>query len=164
MELVYTNLIKIGVYKLNDGSVYEGEFKNDKIEGYGKFIWSDNKTYEGEWIDNCLNGFGVFIKTGKTYIGNFVCDKKQGIGLYIYPNNKIILGKFFENEIEGLSIILTHLKTDNQPNIEKICFMIKSKVNILINDENEKKNLKISNEFKDLINFYENNRKLIDKH
>lgn len=150
------------MYKLSNGSIYEGEFKNDKIDGYGKFTWSDNKIYEGEWSENSLSGFGVFTKTGKIYIGNFVNDIKQGMGIYVYPNNKIILGKFVNNDIDGLSIILTHKKSDYT--IDKICFMIKSKVDIIVQDENEKKNVKLSHDYKELVNFYESHISLIDKH
>jgi hypothetical protein len=178
--IVIILIINVGIYHLSNGAIYEGGFKNDKIEGYGKFIWTDNKSYEGEWIDNCLNGFGIFIKTGKIYIGYFVNDKKHGLGIYCYPNHRILIGKFFENEMEGLSIIINHSKEAKDsfredkeakditkppiPLVERMCFMIKSKVDVVINDENEKKNIKLSNEYKELIKFYEKNIEVIDKY
>ncbi len=33
-----------------DGSWYIGNFRNDKINGYGIFYHSDGDKYEGEWI------------------------------------------------------------------------------------------------------------------
>jgi hypothetical protein len=54
---------------MNDNSVYEGEFQDDKIEGFGKFVWSKDKYYEGQWKNNSLEGFGIFVKKDKIYIG-----------------------------------------------------------------------------------------------
>jgi hypothetical protein len=113
-KVIYSKHIKylmlIGIYYLNNDSVYEGDFKDDKIEGVGKFKWSENKIYEGEWKDNCLHGFGVFIKTGKTYIGYFENDKKKGFGIFCYPNNLILLGKFIES-IESATLVILLFKT-----------------------------------------------------
>ncbi len=33
-----------------DGSCYEGEFKEDKRHGQGKYIWVDGHSYIGGWI------------------------------------------------------------------------------------------------------------------
>jgi len=35
-----------------DGSLYEGEWKNDMSNGKGRLIHSDGDVYEGEWVDN----------------------------------------------------------------------------------------------------------------
>lgn len=32
-----------GIMTLPDGSTYEGEFKNNQIEGYGHFRWMNGK-------------------------------------------------------------------------------------------------------------------------
>ncbi len=45
---------------------YEGEYKNDKKDGHGKFTWADGRVYDGEW------------KNGK----------QHGIGIYTIPNQK----------------------------------------------------------------------------
>ena len=36
-----------GNYVWADGSKYEGEWKNNKIEGEGIYIWSDQRKYTG---------------------------------------------------------------------------------------------------------------------
>jgi len=43
--------------------------KDDKLEGLGKFVWNGERFYEGEWKNNSINGFGIFIDSGKIYIG-----------------------------------------------------------------------------------------------
>ena len=35
-----------------DGSKYEGEWKDDKMNGSGIFTFFDGRTYDGEWIDD----------------------------------------------------------------------------------------------------------------
>ena len=39
----------LSLKKEKNNSVFEGEFKEDKICGKGKFIWENGKQYDGEW-------------------------------------------------------------------------------------------------------------------
>lgn len=50
----------LGVYEWSDGRKYEGQWKNNKMEGYGIFTWPDGRRYEGEYIDDKKEGKGVF--------------------------------------------------------------------------------------------------------
>ncbi len=45
-----------------DGAIYQGDYKNGKKEGKGKFIWSDGATYEGDFSDNNIHGLILFFK------------------------------------------------------------------------------------------------------
>lgn len=36
-----------GVFLWPDGRKYEGDYKNDVKEGYGRLEWPDGKVYEG---------------------------------------------------------------------------------------------------------------------
>lgn len=40
--------------------MFEGEWKNNKMEGYGVFTWPDGRRYEGEYIDDKKEGKGIF--------------------------------------------------------------------------------------------------------
>ena len=35
-----------------DGSRYEGEWVNNKINGKGIYKWNDGRVYNGEWLNN----------------------------------------------------------------------------------------------------------------
>lgn len=35
-----------------NGDIYEGEWKNDKANGYGVFIDCNNSRYEGSWLED----------------------------------------------------------------------------------------------------------------
>jgi hypothetical protein len=50
----------IGVYQWSDGRKYDGEWKNNKMEGYGVFTWPDGRKYEGQYIDDKKEGHGIF--------------------------------------------------------------------------------------------------------
>ena len=45
-----------GKQKWLTGEVYEGEWREDKMNGYGKFIHGNNDLYEGYFIDDKANG------------------------------------------------------------------------------------------------------------
>lgn len=36
-----------GIFRWPDGRVYEGDYVDDKKEGFGKVIWPDGRIYEG---------------------------------------------------------------------------------------------------------------------
>ena len=33
-----------------DGNIYKGEWKNDKINGQGKYTFASGQIYDGEWV------------------------------------------------------------------------------------------------------------------
>ena len=51
-------------------------FRNDKSNGKGRLIHSDGDVYEGDWVNNKADGYGIYIhynaeegKEGATYSG-----------------------------------------------------------------------------------------------
>jgi len=39
-----------GTFTWADGREYVGQYKYDKKEGYGEFVWPDGKKYQGNWL------------------------------------------------------------------------------------------------------------------
>ena len=113
--------------KIYDNGVYEGEFKNKRREGYGKYTTNDgvyyiglfykglrhgkgadyykNKTimHEGEFIKDQLEGKGKYYdKDGSYYIGEFLHGLRHGKGTDYYSKDKVKYeGDFVKDKREG---------------------------------------------------------------
>ena len=72
----------IGTYRFARGSMYEGEWKDGAMHGWGSFNESDSgDVYEGYW--SCgKRSFGVYrFASGDTYEGAFDANHKHGRGI-----------------------------------------------------------------------------------
>ncbi len=69
-----------GKLLMNDGSYYEGEFRDGEIEGHGfRFYASSKNTYSGKFHLGELNGQGVMkYADGSVYEGEWIRNKKEG--------------------------------------------------------------------------------------
>ena len=58
------------MYTWADGRRYEGEYVNEKKEGFGCYYWPDGKSYEGQWLNGKQHGEGRFTNTkGRSKLG-----------------------------------------------------------------------------------------------
>ncbi|EAR84709.1 protein kinase (macronuclear) [Tetrahymena thermophila SB210] len=78
-----------GILEYKSGNKYEGYFKNDCFNGKGIYYYykeGDNKMkYEGQWVNNQKDGFGILeYKSGNKYEGQFKNDDFNGKGIYYY--------------------------------------------------------------------------------
>eukprot|EP00911_Craspedida_sp_UC1_P001797 UC1_evm1s1373 len=64
-----------GKYTFASGNVYEGEWKDDKRTGRGKFTWPSGDVYEGEWKDGKRTGQGKFTAGSHGNRIGFDCDE-----------------------------------------------------------------------------------------
>ena len=94
-----------GLGKFISGNTkFKGEFKNDEANGYG--IYSNNKlTYEGYWNKDRQSSFGFEKwKDGTIYKGQYYNGKKNGIGTYIFEDGNKYEGEFINNAFHGYGI------------------------------------------------------------
>ena len=87
-----------------DGSIYEGEYKNGKPNGHGSMTSNDNKTiYDGEWKNGKKEGIGKLIITDKyNYSGPFENDFFSGTGGVLCDNQgNIYDGDFDKGKFNG---------------------------------------------------------------
>ena len=94
-----------GIGKFISGKTkFKGEFKNDIANGYG--IYTDTKLrYEGYWNNDLQSSFGIEKwKDGSLYKGQYYDGKKNGIGTYIFGDGNKYEGEFINNEFNGYGI------------------------------------------------------------
>ena len=58
------------------GTRYEGEFKDDKMDGKGIYSWPSGNSFEGEFKNGLMHGHGVKkFANGKVQKGQWVENK-----------------------------------------------------------------------------------------
>ena len=103
---------KILIVFLEDGSIYEGEYKNGKPNGKGSMTSFDNKTiYDGDWVNGKREGNGKLIISDEyNYTGPFENDLFSGSGGVLCDNKgNIYEGDFEKGKFEGYG----HYKMSN---------------------------------------------------
>ena len=87
---------------------YEGEFKDDKIGGYGFMFWKNGNTFEGSFKNDKIHGKGIFnFIQGNKYIGEYKKGARNGKGTLYYPDGKIYDGDWKNGFIEGNGILFS---------------------------------------------------------
>lgn len=49
-----------GIFIWSDGRKYQGEYINDKKQGFGEFSWPDGRCYKGQWKNGKQDGKGTY--------------------------------------------------------------------------------------------------------
>ena len=80
--------------------MYEGEFKDNMMEGFGFYLFADGKTYEGFYLNDKKHGYGVYTwVSSKKYSGWWSNGKQDGLGMLIKKDgNKIKYGLWIEGK------------------------------------------------------------------
>jgi hypothetical protein len=91
-----------GKYTFACGDVYEGEWKDDKKHGKGKYSYADGNMYEGELKDDNKHCKGKFTYAcGDVYEGEYKDDKKHGKGKYTYADGDVCEGEYKDGKKHG---------------------------------------------------------------
>ncbi|CAF3299863.1 unnamed protein product [Rotaria socialis] len=78
-----------GTLYVNQSAYYEGEFRDSKKFGWGKMYYENGDMYEGEWYNNKRHGLGLFLTVnGDRYEGHWFEDNKHGHGQYYFGKQK----------------------------------------------------------------------------
>ena len=112
-----------GYWKDKSGYTYDGDFKNGKITGYGKLIYSfeyedidgvgkyiyyfhGSKSYEGNLIDGTYEGDGVVIfKNGDKFNGVFRNGRLISGRKYYKEAAFALVGSFIDNKLQSPGIL-----------------------------------------------------------
>jgi hypothetical protein len=88
-----------GVQYYPDGSMrYNGDFKNDLREGYGAYYFSNGDKIVGIFADNKPNGKATYYYVnGDRFVGQYHDGKRNGQGNYYYQNGRREAG-FYEDD------------------------------------------------------------------
>ena len=91
-----------GTFHYENGTVYEGEWKNNERHGKGTCTWSDGTKYEGEWQNDKENGQGKCIwANGDRYDGKWSNSIREGFGEYFYANGDVYKGEWQNGMKQG---------------------------------------------------------------
>lgn len=74
------------------GNTYEGSWVNDKMDGFGTYIWyhwKGRSVYEGNFEGNCKHGEGTLSSWNGIHRGSWKHDKKHGKGVLLSNNVEI---------------------------------------------------------------------------
>ena len=94
-----------GIQKWSNGTIFKGNFKNDRINGWGIVTYSSQNIFKGKFSNDKANGFGIYLfKNGKRKMGYWFNDVLIGIGCE-YENDEYFYGEFQNSEKYGLGIV-----------------------------------------------------------
>uniref|UniRef100_A0AAQ6IC89 Alsin Rho guanine nucleotide exchange factor ALS2 a n=1 Tax=Anabas testudineus TaxID=64144 RepID=A0AAQ6IC89_ANATE len=104
-----------GTMKWPDGRMYSGNFKNGLEDGYGECVMSNkvlNKpdTYQGHWRDGKIHGFGKYMySSGEVYEGCFCDGQRQGYGMLssgklARTSSSVFIGQWVQDRKTGYGV------------------------------------------------------------
>ncbi|MEM1054584.1 MAG: PDZ domain-containing protein [Bacteroidota bacterium] len=75
------------------GSIYEGEYANDRYHGRGAMTYTTGTTFVGDWVDGQQHGRGTMtFATGDTFTGTWAEGDQVGQGTYTWADGRVYVG------------------------------------------------------------------------
>ena len=97
-----------GAYLWANGNRYEGDFVDDEPSGRGKFVFASGDQYEGEYSRGKFNGKGIFIaRNGDKTDGAFVNGEANGQAIYVFANGDKYEGQMAAGKMAGKGLFTT---------------------------------------------------------
>uniref|UniRef100_A0AAX7UVI7 Alsin Rho guanine nucleotide exchange factor ALS2 a n=1 Tax=Astatotilapia calliptera TaxID=8154 RepID=A0AAX7UVI7_ASTCA len=99
---------------LNKTDTYQGQWREGKIHGFGKYKYASGEVYEGCFCDGQRHGYGM-LSSGKlarnsssVFIGQWVHDKKTGYGVYDdITRGEKYMGMWLDDQRHGSAVVIT---------------------------------------------------------
>ncbi|XP_028249082.1 alsin-like isoform X3 [Parambassis ranga] len=99
---------------LNKTDIYQGQWKEGKIHGFGKYKYATGEVYEGCFCDGHRHGYGM-MSSGKlakasysVFIGQWVQDRKTGYGVYDdITRGEKYMGMWQDDQRQGSAVVVT---------------------------------------------------------
>ncbi|XP_012075409.1 uncharacterized protein LOC105636683 [Jatropha curcas] len=89
----------------SNGDVYEGEFHRGKCSGSGVYYYYMSGRYEGDWVDEKYDGYGVETwAKGSRYRGQYRQGLRHGIGVYRFYTGDVYAGEWSNGQCHGCGI------------------------------------------------------------
>ncbi|KAI3356099.1 hypothetical protein L3Q82_017364, partial [Scortum barcoo] len=99
---------------LNKPDSYQGQWRDGKVHGFGKYKYASGEVYEGCFIDGQRHGYGMLSsgKMAKTssgvFIGQWVHDRKSGYGVYDdITRGEKYMGTWLDEQRHGNAVVVT---------------------------------------------------------
>jgi uncharacterized caspase-like protein len=97
-----------GVYVWSDGAKYTGDFADDQASGKGIWEFASGDKYEGDVLNAVMVGKGVLTsKDGSKFEGTFADGKPHGRGTYIFANGDKYEGGIAAGKKSGKGIYVS---------------------------------------------------------
>ena len=91
-----------GIFRVDNGDVYEGEWKLGQRHGQGVYTWYEGDLYNGPWQEGKRHGHGVFVfSDGRIYDGYYVQGNRQGSGMFTWPYGAKYEGEYEKDRRNG---------------------------------------------------------------
>lgn len=92
-----------GEYAGDDGSIYNGNFRNNLFDGQGVYISPDGDKYVGQFSKGEFSGQGVYFwKNGQKYVGYFRHSQLHGAGTMYYKDGGQDIGYWEYNKLKTI--------------------------------------------------------------
>jgi hypothetical protein len=89
-----------------NGDRYEGEWRDDRMEGHGTLTRPDGAHYDGDWHTGVRSGQGTFtFADGRHYAGEWHDDHVSGQGTMIWPDGRHYEGGWRDSHTSGQGIM-----------------------------------------------------------
>ncbi|GMN30861.1 hypothetical protein TIFTF001_002994 [Ficus carica] len=89
----------------SNGDVYEGEFHKGKCSGSGVYYYRMSGRYEGDWVDEKYDGYGVETwARGSRYRGQYRRGLRHGIGVYRFYTGDVYAGEWSSGQCHGCGV------------------------------------------------------------